>query len=155
LLDEASDAVPDRLVAARINALFDELVQLCKLGLRDPNDDPPKFGFHGTTRDIQKVLYMYLFSTTRDLRLSKYNKMKPKIMAIIGGKPKRQTGYKLTQGILDQIDNAVKSGEFPNNTSVVEAALREFFFRRTVDQQIRAFLESDEGKRLIRRAFED
>ncbi len=78
-----------------------------------------------------------------------------KFVPAIKGQPKRQSGYKLTQSILNKIDNAVKSGEFPNNTAVVEAALREFFDHKEMDQRIRAFLESEEGKELVRKVLKE
>lgn len=78
-------------------------------------------------------------------------------MAIIKGKPKRQSGYKLTQDLLSKIDVTVESGEFPNKTAVVEAALREFFTKKELDiriqDQVKTYLESEEGKKLIRDAI--
>lgn len=76
-------------------------------------------------------------------------------MAEIKGKPKVPIGFKILPDLLDKINELIKSGKFPSQASVIETALTEYFYQKNIKEQIKAFLESDEGKELIKKAIDE
>ena len=76
-------------------------------------------------------------------------------MAEIKGTPKVPIGFKILPDLLIKINDLIKSGRFPSQASVIEAALTEYFYRNELTDQIKKFLESDEGKDLIKKIMNE
>jgi Arc/MetJ-type ribon-helix-helix transcriptional regulator len=75
-------------------------------------------------------------------------------MPNVSGKPKKQISYKVPLDLRGKIDSLIVAEEFSSLSDVVTAALRSFFnekaFEERMDERIRKYLSSDEGKELIR-----
>jgi len=76
-------------------------------------------------------------------------------MPVIPGKSKKQIGYRIPPDIERKFDELIESGLFQSQTDIITAALREFFIREWVDERIKQFLISKEGKELIRKIIEE
>lgn len=76
-------------------------------------------------------------------------------MPSIPGKSKKQIGYRIPPDIERKFNELIKSRAYQSQTDIITAALREFFIREWVDERIRQYLTSDEGKKLIIKIIEE
>ncbi len=78
-------------------------------------------------------------------------------MPRISGESKKSISYKAPEYIHKKIQELIDSGEFSSKNDVISIALQEFFdhriFEERMDARIRAFLETEEGRELVRKAM--
>ena len=76
-------------------------------------------------------------------------------MPRIKGRPKKQINYKIPHDLEMMVCEAIQSNEFSSQGDLLTAALRGYFAEKNINKYIRAFLESEEGKGLIRKIVEE
>ena len=74
-------------------------------------------------------------------------------MPVIKGSPKKLINYKIPHDLEKKVDNAIDRGDFSSQADLLTAALHYYFNNTEIEERIRAFLQSEEGKELIRRAM--
>lgn len=77
----------------------------------------------------------------------------------LSGKPKKQISYKIPLDLRGKIENLMVCEEYSSLSDVMTAALRSFFdekvFEERMDERIRKFLTSDEGRGLIQELLKE
>lgn len=57
--------------------------------------------------------------------------------------------YRVPPDLVNQLEVELKNKSFSDKSELVTVALREYFNKNEIDNRIRAFLESEEGRDII------
>lgn len=63
--------------------------------------------------------------------------------------------YRVPPDLVNQLELEMKSKSFSDKSELVTVALRNYFNKNEIDARIRAFLESEEGKDLVRKVMRE
>lgn len=77
------------------------------------------------------------------------------MMPRIKGRPKKQINYKIPHDLEIMVCEAIQANEFSSQGDLLTAALREYFNEKNINKYIRAYLESQEGRELIKKIIEE